>query len=56
MLHATVHNLRKLAAHRDKLPPTSPKRFRGSTTAKLNDVGQALRALVAALNPAPVLA
>ncbi len=28
MLHATVHNLRKLAAHRDKLPPVAS---RGST-------------------------
>jgi hypothetical protein len=36
MLHATVHNLRKLATHRDKLPPTSRGAFeappRSSTT------------------------
>ena len=56
MLHATVHNLRKLAAHRDKLPPTPPQRFRGRTSNMLDDAGQALRRLVAALTPAPALA
>lgn len=53
MLHATVHNLRKLAAHRDKLPVTSPKRFRGSTSGMLHDVGQALRRLAGTLTPTP---
>lgn len=56
MLHATVHNLRKLAAHRDKLPPTPPKHFRGSTYDMLNDAAQALRRLGDALTPAPALA
>ena len=56
MLHATVHNLRKLAAHHDKLPPTSPKRLRASTSDVLGDVGQAFRGLVTALTPAPALA
>jgi transposase len=56
MLHAAVHNLRKLAAHRDKLPPSSPMRFRGSTTAKLNDGVEALHRLVAALTRGPALA
>jgi hypothetical protein len=46
MLHATVHKLRKLATHRDKLPP---KRFRGSTFDMLHHVGQALRRLASAL-------
>lgn len=56
MLHATVHNLRKLAAHHDKLPPTPlepPKRPSGSTPSLLHDAGQALRRLAAALTPAP---
>ncbi len=53
MLHATAHNLRKLAAHRDKLPTTPPKRLRGSTSTLLDDLGQALRGLAAALSPAP---
>ena len=53
LLHATVHNLRKLAAHRDKLPATPPRCFRGSTSDLLRDAGQALRRVVAALTPAP---
>lgn len=59
MLHATVHNLRKLAAHRDKLPPTpqgAPKRPHGSTPGPLHDAGQALQRLANALAPTPVLA
>jgi transposase len=51
-LHALAHNLRKLAAHRHKLPEGS----RGSTPAPKNDVGQALRRLAAALTPAPAAA
>ena len=59
MLHATVHNLRKLAAHRDKLPTTPlepPKRPSGSTPGRLQGASQALRRLAAALTPTPALA
>jgi hypothetical protein len=51
-LHAVAHDLRKLAAHRHKLPEGS----RRSTPAPKNDVGQALRRLAAALTPAPAAA
>ncbi len=59
MLHATVHNLRKLAAHRDKLPAAPqgvPKRPSSSTAGLLHDASQALRRLAAALAPTPALA
>lgn len=53
MLHAAVHNLRKLAAHRDKLPPRSPNRNRSQTSTRLHDAGHTLRGLAAALTPTP---
>ena len=53
VLHATVHNLRKLAAHHHKLPPTSPKRMHATTSEVPHDIGKTLRGLAAALTPAP---
>ena len=59
MLHATVHNLRKLAAHRNKLPPTPPQpptRPSSSNSNLLHDTRHALQRLAATLTPTPALA
>jgi transposase len=56
MLHATVHNLRKLYTQRDKLPAQDPKRFRGSAHGAGSDLVERLRQLGQGLTPAPAAA
>jgi transposase len=56
MLHATVHNLRKLYSQRDKLPAQDLERFRGSAHGAGSDLVEHLRQLGQALTPTPAAA
>lgn len=53
MLHATVHNLRKLYSQRDKLPAVGPERSRGNAPNTRSGLVERLHQFGQARTPAP---